>query len=332
MILIDTKYGKKDLEIIHSDLFSIQEKFDVLVLSVAEGGYDPVPNTLLGTLNEKGINLKNSEPVLDLRNDLKTWVTKVENQNFDYILILEMKKATLNSEIVKNLFLTISSLSIIVEKKINTIALPILGTGFQKQEVNEVVEILLDNFKIYLDKFSDLTKIIIFDKDNFKIDKFKNLVDEYFETSLDEVRRNSKDEFVQEYRNRIIKQINEMLIYPESKKPLESINKILSSNLISLGNIAIETLKFLESIVPNNNSKKEKIEKDPVLLFVEHYNLSDMVKNYLFILRTFRHLNAHYGNKDKDKISYEFDKNDIRLFLIILEKILIVWSKVKNEQ
>ena len=55
---LDTKYGTRKLEIQKGDIVHSENKKDLLIISAFTRGYDPLPQTIIGALNDIGISIK----------------------------------------------------------------------------------------------------------------------------------------------------------------------------------------------------------------------------------------------------------------------------------
>ena len=149
---LDTKYGTRKLEIQTGDIVHTEHKKDLLILS-------------------------SFTPLIDMRESLNCWISNpISHQSFTYILCLEMQRSEIGAEEFKNLISNLFSILAVLQMKkdviIKSMAMPILGTGFQKRKVEDIVVYLLDSFKVYLDRYTELETITICDKDKEKVKAF----------------------------------------------------------------------------------------------------------------------------------------------------------------
>lgn len=154
MFDIETKFGTRQLDVIQGDISDLPQKVDLLVISAFQKGYDPVPNTVIGSLDKKGISVAELEknPLIDLRPNYNAWLSqKQENHPFSYILCLEMERVELDNErltaIISNIFTVLAVLQVQHDEIIKTLTMPILGSGFQGRNISDMVNIILETFK-----------------------------------------------------------------------------------------------------------------------------------------------------------------------------------------
>ena len=77
-VRITTPYGAKSISVHVGDVRDLSEPIDVMTISAFRRGYHPTPRTLLGALNDKGINVEHlaREPEIDLRELCDIWLSE----------------------------------------------------------------------------------------------------------------------------------------------------------------------------------------------------------------------------------------------------------------
>ncbi len=164
---LDTKYGTRKLEIQTGDIVHTEHKKDLLIISSFTRGYDPLPNTIIGALKDVGISIGElqKDPLIDMRESLNCWISNpISHQSFTYILCLEMQRSEIGAEEFKNLISNLFSILAVLQMKkdviIKSMAMPILGTGFQKRKV-ESHQLYFTYLRLTLTSFSMHSFIVI---------------------------------------------------------------------------------------------------------------------------------------------------------------------------
>ena len=333
---LDTKYGTRKLEIQKGDIVHSENKKDLLIISAFTRGYDPLPQTIIGALNDIGISIKElqKKPLIDMRESLNCWISNpISNRPFTYILCLEMERNELGGEEFKNLISNLFSILAVLQMKkdvtIKSMAMPILGTGFQKRKVEDIVNYLLDSLKVYLDRYTELETITICDKDKEKVKAFESELAKYFTIQKNEIERNQKDEIIQKYRSIILDRIKKLPNFHSRNNIIQELLTYLRKNNIELEQLGLNIRKFLESLYPNEDKYNRDGRKIPPLeVFVKNQRLNDITKSYLYILKNFGNKGVHYGVKDKDCLPIKIDELDTQLVLISFIKILEMYEQI----
>jgi hypothetical protein len=101
-IQVKTDKGFADIELYLGDLSAIpkEHKVDIVILSAFPNNYAPTPNTLIGSLDQKGLSVAKlaNDKDMDLRKTLWCWFSKelsrdqVDKFNFSRILCFEPEK------------------------------------------------------------------------------------------------------------------------------------------------------------------------------------------------------------------------------------------------
>src|SRR5579863_3166235 len=79
-LTVHHKSGERYIELFQGDLTSMppEEAVDILVVSAFPNIYTPVPGTLIGALNTKGVSVKSlaGSKALDLRKNYSCWLSQ----------------------------------------------------------------------------------------------------------------------------------------------------------------------------------------------------------------------------------------------------------------
>ena len=179
---ITTGFGKKSIEIYCSDILEFDEGIDILTVSAFVKSYFPTPRTMIKALYDVGISVKklSKDPFIDLRKSCHTWLSEeiltakrpinrigcielidlhTEKLSYD---TYSLEQSILNS--IRAYFRMLETASI-YNVKIETIALPILGTGRQHIDSAQIIRPLLNECLTFLKRNSE-TKRICFIESN----------------------------------------------------------------------------------------------------------------------------------------------------------------------
>lgn len=190
----ETIYGPKFISLHNADISNLKVEVDILLVSAYKGGYEThVPETVFNALlknlniNMKSV-LKNCE--YDFRKQLSGWVSREqENQNFKRIACIEIVNTYGKQKSYPTLINNLFSMLVLIESlniKVESIALPLIGTGTQGIELEIMIPILIKNIeKIFL-KLPSLKYIYIVQRGEEKCAIVSNELNLYFKrTSLD---------------------------------------------------------------------------------------------------------------------------------------------------
>lgn len=162
---IETRFGYRTFELYEGDLSKLDRNVDVLVISAFANGYMPTPGTVIGALHKNcglRINEMSYQPELDFRSTLGIWISnKIENQMFGRIICAELIGGQHKiEEVLNNVFVGLSILEAKGED-IQSVALPVLGAGFQLISASDTMKHILPAAREYLNR-SLRTESILF--------------------------------------------------------------------------------------------------------------------------------------------------------------------------
>lgn len=193
------KQGRnKQIHVMTGDICDINDTIDLLACSAYKQNYYPLPGTLLGSLyKKKGISVQELswDPDIDMR-DMGCWLSKETGTCFRRIACVELlpvpSEQKGNEPIEKMLTSTFSSLRFICEQAnirgipLQKIALPILGTGHQKIDINYVAPVLLSQMQQSLELIDQLTDIYIYELNPKKASHFSEILSNIHESIEDD--------------------------------------------------------------------------------------------------------------------------------------------------
>jgi len=161
---VETKWGYRSFELYQGDITELQEPIDLLVVSAFANNYYPTPRSVIGVLDQKlriSVDNLSRTPYLQLQQAFGCWVSQaISHPIFKRILCVEFIGTGFSiSEVFENLFTVLAILEL-RNIRIKTLALPILGTGNQRLNHEEVTECLLKCAVKFLEHSEYLQRIL----------------------------------------------------------------------------------------------------------------------------------------------------------------------------
>ncbi len=140
------------IQLLQGDLSAIPKEHttDILVMAAFPGDYIALKGSLIYALNLKGLSVEALalDKKIDLRSQLHCWLSKpltsAEQQKFNFKKILCFEpgqKIKEPQEVVNDIFRCINTFAF--EHDHNVVAMPIIGTGYQKVPVQKMLPALL---------------------------------------------------------------------------------------------------------------------------------------------------------------------------------------------
>ena len=188
---LPTSHGVKSLSVICGDVTKIDFLIDVLTTSSYPGEYSPTPGSLFGALWKIGLDMRLAakRPFMDLRITSGIWLSdevRLENPMIKRIGCIESQyyfdghsirvdeAALLGS--IKSYFhmLDIASASGV---KIDSVALPLLGTGLQRISEGLIITPLLNECVAFLKRNDGVKEVIFVERDEAKAQRFVEAIE-----------------------------------------------------------------------------------------------------------------------------------------------------------
>lgn len=331
---IETNHGLREFELINGDITKLAFDVDIIVISAFRHQYQPIPNTVIGSLLKAGVNVHElaKNPLFDFRETLGIWVSSIiPNQNFKYIICVEIigTKYTLN-EVFKNLFSVISFLEI-HNYKLNNIAIPLLGAGNQNISAKSIISPLINSSLDFLQYSRFLNKVtfVLFEKD--KILEFNKSMNEI----LDRVKVNHQNNNITKHITKNIKKSISLIKKKRSdlKPLLFEYQKSLTKSSFSSFEINGQARKILEVIIDDINPKSKKIitlmDKIDSL---ENRNIAPWVINFMHTIRIFGNETLHHREK-ANRVPLSIEQKDFEISLYCIQVIFeFYYSQINKNQ
>ncbi|MDS3861735.1 hypothetical protein RIF25_13075 [Thermosynechococcaceae cyanobacterium BACA0444] len=147
IVEVETKWGYRSFELYRGDITALREPIDLLVVSAFANSYAPTSGSVIGALYDKlNINVDHlaRTPYLQLKQAFGCWVSQaLDHPIFARVLCLEFIGIGFSvAEVFENLFTVLAILEL-RNIQIKTLALPMLGTGNQQLNHEQVTNCLL---------------------------------------------------------------------------------------------------------------------------------------------------------------------------------------------
>ena len=205
-VAIATPAGENYISVNICDIKDLDETIDVLTVSAFYKIYDLTPKTLICALGEMGVSVEAlaQNPDIDLREVCHTWLSKEVNARslpIGRIGCIEMspyredrglweeKKMDIITSI--QAYFRMLDIALLTGVKIETVGLPILGTGSQKIDMNLIEIPLLNECVSFLKRNSRVKEIKIFDRNPQKAFQFAKNLDNSYTMQKETYRSNS---------------------------------------------------------------------------------------------------------------------------------------------
>ena len=188
---IPTDSGQKKIEVYCCDISRFDERIDILTTSAFEGSYVPTPRTVFSALDAVGISVQNlaRRPFIDLRQTCHTWLSEEVFSQFSPIRRIgciellgysayrlsaeELEQSMLNS--IRAYFHALD-IAAICGVEMETVALPLLGTGSQNISANLMIIPLLNECVSFLKRNSEVKRICFIERNFEKAEMIANCI------------------------------------------------------------------------------------------------------------------------------------------------------------
>lgn len=184
---------KKTLKLIHGDMCELQRKCDIVVVSAFKNDYAPVNGSLIDSLERKKyfwVELLARNPELSIK-DAGCWLSRDTGTDFKRVACIELldncQEITDSQKdiILKKSFSTFRYL--IEQAEISgipsaTIALPIIGSGYQGIELEYIIPTLAMQCRSILQSINEVQSINIYEPNYEKFMAASKILDSIFTT------------------------------------------------------------------------------------------------------------------------------------------------------
>jgi hypothetical protein len=343
IISVPTSTGLKTIEVHNQDITRLDWNVDILVVSAYPGKYNPAPGTVIKALQEnKGIAILNlaENPQIDLRNPLGCWLSNsVESLEQGRILCIEGIKTSIeekggSEEALSNLF---GTLALISHKNVNCskIAMPLLGTGYQGNKIENVLPVLVEKAIHTLINVSSIHTIYFVEIDEKRVRLIDDTINAHLRRDYDKLESVFDDEALVFLFEGVI---SKLLQIKSSNNRLSKSNTL--NNLIS--KISSKDLKFYELGILSRKTVEILVKEISGLPSSKEYTLIDHINElrskkvanwmitYMHTLRAFGNSVAH--EEMEETFPNHMEKADIFVFAHSFSRFLDFFLNFKEKK
>lgn len=171
-VQIPTDHGMKEISVYSCNILDFDEDIDILTTSAFVGSYRPTRGTMFEALNFAGISVMDlaAKPLIDLRSLCNVWLSDrvyypasrirrigcIEISSHSYQPFQERERAIINS--IKSYFCMLD-IAADYDIKMDTLALPLIGSGRQRVSAELVIVPLLNECMSFLNRNPSVKRI-----------------------------------------------------------------------------------------------------------------------------------------------------------------------------
>jgi len=343
IISVPTSTGVKTIEVHNQDITKLDWEVDILVVSAFTGRYDPAPGTVLKALEEnKSIIFSNlaHKAHIDLRIPLGCWLSQeVETLGNGRILCVEGIKNSIkgtgsSEEALSNLFGTLALLSH-KNVKCNRIAMPLLGTGYQGNEIEKVLPVLVEKAIHTLINVNSIKTIYFVEINEERIKKIDETINTHLLREFDKLESVFEDDSLVLLFEGVISKLLQIKSKNQRLSKSNTLNNLISKIVrkeLRFYELGILSRKMVELLVKEISGLPETKE----FTLHDHINelrskhVADWMINYMHTLRVFGNSVAHEGIETT--FPNHMEKADIFVFAHAFNRFLDFYLKFKEEK
>jgi hypothetical protein len=329
-IEIETKQGYKDFELHYADITNLDFNVDLIAISAYNRGYTPVPNSIICSLQDRGIIVADlaAKPKLDLRENLGIWISQdLIGYPFKNIICTEIRGTAFDLQsAIKNMFAMISILEVQGNKN-ESIAIPLLGTGNQHIDPALVIEVLLENSLDFLNFSRYLKKIVfvVFDAEN--ADLLNTEMNKLLGRKKVETPKGPLIDFIKIEINKIVdKLIKEKKINNPILNDLKKIINTEDFKSFELGAVGRRTLEFIISDM--NKDNQEQFELYKKIDSLRSLGVAHWILSYMHLIRIFGNEAVHHKEPENRKPN-NVNAEDLKVCLFCIQRVLEFYANEK---
>lgn len=190
-ICIPADSGQKQIEVYCGDVTGFAEPIDVLTTSAFRGSYEPTPRTVFKALDDIGISVQalSRYPAIDLRQTCNIWLSGAVSATRGSIrrigcieLLSSLSSGFTEDELEQSMINSIRAyfrmldIAGIYGAKLETVALPLLGSGNQGISSSLMIIPLLNECISFLKRNPDAKRVCFIEKNHGKAQLIANYI------------------------------------------------------------------------------------------------------------------------------------------------------------
>lgn len=189
---IDTRFGRKEISVLHVDVCDIDEPVDILTLSAFQGSYTPTRGTVIGALKDKlniDVSLLADHPFIDLRKAGAVWLsapfqcdgpyTRIGCVEMKHFFMMENDDASSGQRMFDSVGIYFRMLEIAAMQgvPVECVAISALGTNQQKVALDFILTPLLNECIGFLERCEKAKRILIYERSAEKAYRIASVLD-----------------------------------------------------------------------------------------------------------------------------------------------------------
>jgi hypothetical protein len=174
IVVYDVNGEEHSIELWLGDITTISEMADILVISAFPGDYYPTRTSLIGSLFQRGISVKNlaQDKFEDMRENSFCWISQqlpaiTHDSPYKRLICYEPPHGIHPADGVGNIFRCLAAYAG-SGHEINTIMMPLISTGDAGIPIAEMLEPLLEAATHWMKSGLPIRRLIIVEKDEHK--------------------------------------------------------------------------------------------------------------------------------------------------------------------
>ena len=323
----ESDYGYKGVEVRHGDITKLNNHYDLLVISAFREGYEPTPGSLMGSLlHELNLSVRElaQDPFLDLRKPLSTWISsELTGLHFKRILCVEILGSDFPMvEVFENLFATIALLQS-KNVRIESIAMPLLGSGEQGIPRSQIIESLLPLCKEALTGSTHLKSITFAERRLEKAKEIDLAINEHLGRKELQL---PKYEVVKSLKKDIVDGARKAAHANCDVKLFSEIQEVFRRSDLRSFEAGVLARRLIEHVVDDlirSAGGKPGTDLFKKIESLHNRKVAQWISSYMHVLRIFGNESAHERNNHR--MPSELEENDFIISLFCLNRVLQFW-------
>ena len=324
---VDSSSGVRTIEVVCGDILDTDQDIDLLVVSAFAGSYAPTPGSMIHAMQERGISVwdHSESPEIDLRPSIGVWLSHpIPGFAAKRLLGLEIvgRNATMK-DAWRNLY---GSLLLLENKGLSahTLAMPLLGTGYQRLNSKTTAKDLVRHSAAFLERSLHTQRILFVERDKEKAELLSASIDALLrrhrsvlpETNVTDALRSDLRLHIQGMRHRFGHR--DARLWEEWMEMLESPTKLESVRF------AIQARKLVEVILRRVGFDKGDLASR--IREASQAGVASWICSYMHLLRFLGNEFAHSQPEPGKRRPPYVEPDDLMAGLICVSRLLEFWD------
>jgi hypothetical protein len=338
LIEIETRWGYKAFELYQGNVIDISQPVDLLVVSALSRDlkilgrdsemYDRIKHTLIGALHgQAGVDVAalREASEFDLLSALGCWVsTPIESAVCRRVLCVENIGLSRSTEqAFDNVFVTLSLLEakgIVVE----TLLLPLLGTGAFIMPVEEAIRSALDAAQRHLPRLQHLRRVLFFELSVPKAAQLNEAMNRVLGRANVAL---SASGLADSVRGETLEALDALSasLFDRNQQVIGDLKRVIARQESRSFEIAIVGRRLVESIVNDlsgDSSARPLFKKIDTL---SNQGIADWIRSYMHTVRIFGNESAHERSRE-GRFPESLGEHDVVICLFCIQRLIRFWS------